>query len=152
MHKSLHVPAGEKIPAKKLAKAAHSDNPKLAKRAHLAETLKGMHHAHGGKAEHGHDCRCHKCVGGKAGKDELFAALKKHTTGPNDAAALAGVVFPGFSPDGYLHLQTIESSIAWYFDKGLIKAKPKLSDLVDYQYLEYALERLGRRGPPQKVP
>ena len=45
LHKSLHVPAGEKIPAKKLAKAEHSSNPKLAKRAHLAETLKHMHRA-----------------------------------------------------------------------------------------------------------
>ena len=45
LHKSLHVPMGEKIPAKKLAKAEHSSNPKLAKRAHLAETLKHMHRA-----------------------------------------------------------------------------------------------------------
>jgi len=64
LHKALHVPEGEKIPAKKLAKAAHSENPTMAKRARLAQTLKGMHHAHGGKAEHGHDCRCHKCMGG----------------------------------------------------------------------------------------
>ena len=135
LHKSLHVPAGEKIPAKKLAKAAHSDNPKLAKRANLAMTLKRMHKKEGGyappdeapmgealyrknpsaasgvspkggvnlapqeklddtsaeflarkkavdalrgpppgsfkrggKAEHGAGCRCHKCMGGKAGK------------------------------------------------------------------------------------
>lgn len=68
LHKALHVPEGEKIPAKKLAKAAHSENPTMAKRARLAQTLKGMHHAHGGKAEHGHDCRCHKCMGGRTGK------------------------------------------------------------------------------------
>jgi len=43
LHRELHVPQGEKIPAKKLAKAAHSDNPKLAKRARLAETLKSLH-------------------------------------------------------------------------------------------------------------
>jgi hypothetical protein len=49
LHKSLHVPEGEKIPAKKLAKAAHSDNPTLAKRAHLAETLKKLHKRHGGE-------------------------------------------------------------------------------------------------------
>ena len=48
LHKSLHVPEGEKIPAKKLEKAAHSKNPKLAKRARLAETLKRMHRADGG--------------------------------------------------------------------------------------------------------
>jgi len=53
LHKALHVPAGEKIPAKKLEKAAHSDNPKLAKKANLAKTLKRMHHADGGEAGRG---------------------------------------------------------------------------------------------------
>jgi hypothetical protein len=43
LHKSLHVPEGEKIPAKKLAKAAHSENPTLAKRARLAQTLGKLH-------------------------------------------------------------------------------------------------------------
>lgn len=42
LHKELHVKKGEKIPAKKLEKAAHSDNPKLAKRASLAKTLRGI--------------------------------------------------------------------------------------------------------------
>ncbi len=49
LHKSLGVPQGEKIPAKKLAKAAHSDNPTLAKRARLAETLGRLHKRHGGE-------------------------------------------------------------------------------------------------------
>ena len=43
LHKELGVPEGEKIPKKKITKAAHSDNPKLAKRARLAETLEKMH-------------------------------------------------------------------------------------------------------------
>ena len=43
LHKELGVPEGKKIPEKKLKKAEHSDNPKEAKRARLAETLKGMH-------------------------------------------------------------------------------------------------------------
>jgi hypothetical protein len=42
LRKSLHVKEGEKIPASKLKKAEHSKNPKLAKRARLAETLKGL--------------------------------------------------------------------------------------------------------------
>ena len=68
LHKALHVPEGEKIPAKKLKKAEHSKNPLMAKRAHLAETLGKMHHAHGGVAGHPDGCRCHKCWGGKTGK------------------------------------------------------------------------------------
>ena len=42
LHKELGVPEGEKIPKGKIAKAANSDNPKLAKRARLAETLGKM--------------------------------------------------------------------------------------------------------------
>ena len=44
LHRDLHVPQGEKIPEKKIQKAEHSSNPTIAKRAHLAETLKHMHH------------------------------------------------------------------------------------------------------------
>lgn len=49
LRKSLHVKEGENIPAKKLTKAAHSDNPTLAKRANLAMTLKKLHKRHGGE-------------------------------------------------------------------------------------------------------
>ena len=43
LRKSLGVKEGEDIPEKKLTKAEHSDNPKTARRARLAETLKGFH-------------------------------------------------------------------------------------------------------------
>lgn len=45
LHRNLGVPAGDKIPAKKLASAAKSDNPTIAKEAALAKTLKGFHHS-----------------------------------------------------------------------------------------------------------
>lgn len=41
LHKQLGVPEGEKIPAKKL-KAAEKKGGTVAKRAHLAETLKKL--------------------------------------------------------------------------------------------------------------
>lgn len=44
LHRELHVPQDKKIPEKKLAKAEHSDNPTLARRARFAETLKHLHH------------------------------------------------------------------------------------------------------------
>lgn len=43
LHRALGVPAGEKISTAKLKKAAKSSNPKMRKRAQLAETLKKMH-------------------------------------------------------------------------------------------------------------
>jgi hypothetical protein len=39
LHRKLHVPEGEKIPAKKLEKAEHSKNPTLRREANLAKTL-----------------------------------------------------------------------------------------------------------------
>ena len=41
LHKQMGVPEGQKIPAKKLAKAAKAPG-KLGQRARLAQTLKGM--------------------------------------------------------------------------------------------------------------
>lgn len=43
LREELGVPEGKKIQASKLKKAEHSKNPKLKKRAVLAETLKKMH-------------------------------------------------------------------------------------------------------------
>lgn len=42
LRKELHAKPGKPIPAAKLKKAEHSKNPTLAKRARLAETLKGL--------------------------------------------------------------------------------------------------------------
>lgn len=43
LRKSLKVKKGEKIPAAKLEKAAHSKNPTTKKRAVLAKTLRKLH-------------------------------------------------------------------------------------------------------------
>jgi len=42
LHKELGVPQGKKIPAKKLAAAEHSKNPKERKRAEFAKELEGF--------------------------------------------------------------------------------------------------------------
>lgn len=42
LHKDLKVPQGQPIPMQKIVKAAHSNNPTLAKRANLAMTLKKL--------------------------------------------------------------------------------------------------------------
>lgn len=62
LHRALHVPQGEKIPAKKLAKAKDSDNPRIRRMAGLARTLKSFHRdggaviqAEGSEARHRSD-------------------------------------------------------------------------------------------------
>lgn len=42
LHRSLGIPQGEKIPAKKLA-IKSTDSPKVKKQKNLAKTLKKMH-------------------------------------------------------------------------------------------------------------
>lgn len=64
LHRSLHVPEGEKIPAAKVEAATHSDNPKIRRQANLAQTFahirphgsseaKVAHHPHGRDCAHG---------------------------------------------------------------------------------------------------
>jgi len=57
LHKQLGVAQGKKIPAAKLNAAAQKGGT-LGRRARLAKTLKGFHHASGGRVsgEHGYTC------------------------------------------------------------------------------------------------
>ena len=52
LHRALGVPEGEKIPAKKLAKAGHSSNPTMRRRVALANTLKHLGKMEGGPVRH----------------------------------------------------------------------------------------------------
>ena len=47
LHRALGVPQGQKIPAKKMAKARSSSNPRIRKEAALAKTLSGFHKSRG---------------------------------------------------------------------------------------------------------
>ena len=73
-------------------------------------------------------------------------ALGKHLAIFKNPAALEAVVFPGFDPNGHLHVQTISDSIEWYAERGLLSRKPNVDDLIDYRYIEKALETIGRQG------
>lgn len=44
LHRALGVPEGQKIPAKKMAAAARSSNPRIKKMLTLAHSLAGMRH------------------------------------------------------------------------------------------------------------
>ena len=46
LHKSLHVPMGQKIPSAKIRSATHSSNPHIRAMANLAETLKHLRKHH----------------------------------------------------------------------------------------------------------
>lgn len=45
LHREIGVPEGEKIPAKRLEAATHSDNPEIRRDAIRAKTMKGWNHS-----------------------------------------------------------------------------------------------------------
>ena len=87
LHKELGVPKGQKIPQKKLTKAADAGG-KLGERARLAETLEHMHHDGG---DHG------------SGQSLPHAHKRQEARGQRRAANPHGN--PGYHPstDGYHH-------------------------------------------------
>lgn len=86
LHKSLGIAQGKKIPAKTLAKAA-TKSGKVGKQARLAQTLKGLHKADGGKVKEGSkadmaaDAKSAKKAGMSLKKWEGSAADKKQDAG-----------------------------------------------------------------------
>lgn len=108
LHKELGVPEGKKIPEKKLKKAEHSDNPKEAKRARLAETLKGMHKKDGGSVSDGEiqgtrptGGRLARKEGGRAkGKTNIAIIIGGHDRPPDQppASMTQGVARPPMPP------------------------------------------------------
>lgn len=44
LHRELGIPVGTKIPVRRIESAEHSENPTLAARARLAETLRHLNH------------------------------------------------------------------------------------------------------------
>jgi hypothetical protein len=91
LHRELGVKEGEKIPAKKLAKAEHSKNPLERKRANLAETLKGLHRATGGRTGKG-KTDINIIIGTGSKPDGMQPPLGAAPTGPN--AQMPGTPVP----------------------------------------------------------
>ena len=46
LHRALHIPQGQKIPASKIRAAEHSSNAHVRRMAHMAETLKHLRKHH----------------------------------------------------------------------------------------------------------
>jgi NitT/TauT family transport system substrate-binding protein len=83
-------------------------------------------------------------------KTAVVRILTEHTS-VKDAALYDQMVMPRLQPDGYLNLASIQTDVAWYAERDLVKEQPSTRTLVDYQYLDYAHGRLGRLGPRQEV-
>jgi NitT/TauT family transport system substrate-binding protein len=76
-------------------------------------------------------------------KAEIVDILVKHTN-LKDAALYDQIIPPGLNPDGAIGLQSLQDDVAWYRRKGVVQDDLDLSRVVDNQYVDYAVQQLGR--------
>ena len=76
-------------------------------------------------------------------KAEVIQILGK-TTGITDPAIYDQIVLPGLNPDGYAFKESVAEDQDWFLRLGLQIARVDIDQLVDNQFVDYALQQLGR--------
>ena len=77
-------------------------------------------------------------------RDGINAILAKHTA-VKDLALLAKIAPTGFDPNGRMEIKSLEADQDWFLKLGLQQGRADLGKVIDYQYLDYAVARLGKR-------
>lgn len=76
-------------------------------------------------------------------KSEIIGILTKHTA-TKDPAMYEKMANFGLDPNGYVNVKSIMEAQEWFVAKGYSNKMVDEKDLIDYQFLEYALQRLGK--------
>ena len=76
-------------------------------------------------------------------KQEIVSILTQ-VTDVKDPALYDKMAVIGVDPDGRVNAQSISADQDWYASKGYQQQKVDMSKVVDNQFVEYALERLGK--------
>jgi len=79
-----------------------------------------------------------------AGTVGMNAIIAKHTA-VKDLALLAKIAPTGFDPNGRMELKSLEADQEWFLKLGLQQSRADLGKVIDYQYVDYAVARLGKR-------
>ena len=77
-------------------------------------------------------------------RDGINAILAKHTA-VKDVSLLRRIAPTGFDPNGRLEIKSLEADQDWFLKLGLQQGRADLGRVIDYQYLDYAVSRLGKR-------
>jgi NitT/TauT family transport system substrate-binding protein len=76
----------------------------------------------------------------------VVQALIRHTP-VKDPAVYDQMIPTGFNPDGYVNVDSMAIDQEWFAAQGRLSQRADLAAVVDHQYVEYALTRLGRYQP-----
>jgi NitT/TauT family transport system substrate-binding protein len=77
-------------------------------------------------------------------RDGINAILAKHTV-VKDLALLAKIAPTGFDPNGRMAIKSLEADQDWFIKLGLQPGRVDLAKIIDYQYVDAAVARLGSR-------
>ena len=73
----------------------------------------------------------------------VIETLIRHTP-LKDRALYDRVISPGMAPDGYIDADALQNDIGWYVQRGSVQPGLDVRSLVDSQFADYAVQRLGR--------
>ncbi len=76
-------------------------------------------------------------------KAEIISYLVKYT-GTKDPASFEKMVPHGVDPNGYVNAKSIMDDQDWFIAKGYSKDKIDEKSLIDNQFVDYAIQRLGK--------
>jgi NitT/TauT family transport system substrate-binding protein len=77
-------------------------------------------------------------------RDGIDAILARYTA-VKDLALLAKMAPTGFDPNGRMEIKSLEADQDWFLKLGLQQGRADLGKVIDYQYVDYAVARLGKR-------
>lgn len=82
------------------------------------------------------------------GVDEVIASLMKYTAVKDKAVydrMLKEKSMMGFNPNGYVNKESLAYDMAFYRSEGFMTENVNVDLLVDHSFIDYAVQRLGRR-------
>ncbi|MBI4317069.1 MAG: ABC transporter substrate-binding protein [Chloroflexi bacterium] len=76
------------------------------------------------------------------GKSDVVSVITKNTP-VTDPALVSRILPTGFDADGRVNIKSLQDEQDWYLKRGYIKDKIDYNKVVDYQFMNYAVDRLG---------
>ncbi|MDP2728423.1 MAG: ABC transporter substrate-binding protein [Dehalococcoidia bacterium] len=85
-----------------------------------------------------------KAFTAKDGRQEIMDIIMKYTT-VKDPKLFDIMEMPYQDPNGQLDRKSMDAQYKWYTDTGLYTGKTTLDKLMDFSYLDYAVQKLGKQ-------
>jgi NitT/TauT family transport system substrate-binding protein len=76
-------------------------------------------------------------------RDDVIAILTRHLD-LKDPAIYDQMPWPSINPNGRINMDALATSQAWFVDHGYVQKPIDLTQVVDYQFADYAIAQLGQ--------